>query len=55
MKKTPPNTIPEAVSTYMAVIGAKGGKNGKGASKVRSAAHYRRMVAIRRRNKAEKD
>ena len=47
--------VPSEVSEYMKKIGAKGGKNGKGASKVRSAAHYRRMVAIRRRNKAEKD
>jgi hypothetical protein len=44
-------SIPKAVSSYLAEIGAKGGKNGKGAKKTRDASHYRRMVETRRKNK----
>ncbi len=43
--------LPPAVSDYMAKIGAEGGKKGKGKSKARSAAHYRRLVEIRRKNR----
>jgi hypothetical protein len=42
--------IPPAVSDYMAKIGAVGGKSGKGKSKARSAAHYKKLVEIRRKN-----
>lgn len=41
--------IPPAVSDYMRKIGAKGGKNGRGASKTRTASHYRKMVLARRK------
>ncbi len=46
--------VPPAVSDYMAKIGAEGGKNGKGKSKTRSAAHYQRLVEIRRKNRARR-
>jgi len=41
--------IPKAVSEYMKKIGRKGGQNGKGASKTRSASHYQKMVRARRK------
>jgi hypothetical protein len=44
---------PEEVSAYMAKIGAKGGKSGKGKSKKRSPSHYRKLVKIRKRNREE--
>jgi hypothetical protein len=54
-RKTTPRGLPKAVSTYMAEIGAKGGKNGRGARKTRTAAHYQKMVEVRRRNKELRD
>jgi hypothetical protein len=44
--------IPKEVSEYMRKIGSKGGKNGKGSSKTRNAAHYKKMVELRRRKKS---
>jgi hypothetical protein len=37
--------IPPTVSEYMAKIGAKGGKNGKGVKKTRTASHYPKIWA----------
>lgn len=39
---------PSHVRAYLAAIGAKGGK-AKGASKRRSAAHYERLAAAKRK------
>lgn len=36
------------LKTYLATIGAIGGKNGRGASKRRSPEHYKRMAELRR-------
>lgn len=47
--------VPDEVSDYMATIGSKGGKSGAGEKKKRSAAHYKRMVEIRRKNKAARE
>ena len=45
--------VPTAVSAYMSTIGKRGGAKGKGKSKTRSAAQYKRMaeasVAARKR------
>jgi len=47
--------VPGLVSAYMAKIGAKGGKNGKGKPKRRGdAAHYKKLVAIREAKRAKK-
>jgi len=43
--------VPPVVSDYMAKIGAAGGKNGRGKSKARNAAHYKKLVEIRRKNR----
>jgi len=47
--------VPLAVSDYMAKIGAIGGAKGHGAKKKRTAAHYKKLVEIRRRNKARRE
>jgi hypothetical protein len=44
--------IPKEVSEYMRKIGSKGGKNGKGSSKTRNPAHYKKMAELRRRKKS---
>lgn len=44
-------SVPRSVSAYMAEIGAKGGKKGRGVKKTRDADHYRRLVAIRHKNR----
>jgi hypothetical protein len=46
--------VPSEVSEYMKKIGAKGGAASRGASKKRSAAHYRKMVKARLKKRAEK-
>jgi general stress protein YciG len=35
--------VPPSVSAYMATIGRKGGKNGKGTPKSRDPSHYKKM------------
>ena len=47
--------IPESVSRYMAKIGAKGGKKGKGVKKKRAKDHYQTLAGIHRKRKALKD
>jgi hypothetical protein len=41
--------IPSEVSEYMRRIGAKGGRNGKGTSKSRAPAHYKKMAKRRKK------
>lgn len=48
------NEIPKPVSDYMSAIGKKGGSAGKGSKKKRSAAHYQKMVASRKRKAKRK-
>jgi hypothetical protein len=48
------NEVPKQVSEYMRDIGSKGGAAGKGKKKKRDAAHYQKMVAARKRNKAKR-
>jgi len=44
--------VPEEVSEYMAKIGAKGGKKGRGAKKKRPKEHYKKLGEIHRKRKA---
>lgn len=44
---------PKAVRDYMAALGKKGGE-AKGATKKRSAAHYKRMVEARKAKREQK-
>lgn len=42
--------ISKPVSDYMAALGKKGGEAATGVKKRRSAAHYKRLAEIRRKN-----
>jgi hypothetical protein len=44
--------VPDEISEYMAKIGAKGGKKGRGAKKKRPASHYKKLGDIHRKRKA---
>ena len=46
--------VPQAVSDYMAKIGAKGGAATRGEKKNRGKAHYEKMQRARARKKARK-
>ena len=46
--------IPKSISDYMANIGQKGGKAGKGSKKKRSPEHYAKMAASRNKKKRRK-
>jgi hypothetical protein len=48
------NDIPESVSKYMAKIGAKGGRKGKGTKKKRSSLHYKKVLGDIHRKRAAK-
>lgn len=41
-------SLPKAAKAYLAAIGSKGGK-AKGKRKARSAAHYERLAAMKRK------
>jgi hypothetical protein len=47
--------IPDEVSSYMAKIGAKGGRKGKGVKKKRTGSHYKKLGEIHRKRKALRD